>query len=70
MGDQLIVPDDGDDPLSPDDIGIFDFFFEGEGNPPDLEGIDDAQLRLIQNNLSGRLRAHDEARERAKTERL
>ena len=57
--------DDGDDPLGPDDIGIFAFFFEGEGNPLDLESIDDAQLRLIQNNLHDRLRAHDEARERA-----
>ena len=28
IGDQLVVPDDGDDPLGPDDIGIFAFFFE------------------------------------------
>ena len=59
------MPDDGDDPLGPGDIGIFAFLFEGEGNPPDLEGIDDAQLRLIQNDLCDRLKAHDEARERA-----
>ena len=65
------MPNDGDDPLGPDDIGIFAFFFEGEGiPPPDLEGIDDAQLRCIQNNLCDRLRAHDEARERAITEWL
>ena len=65
-----MVPDDGNDPLGPDDISIFAFFFEGEGNHPDLEGIDDAQLRLTQNDLCHRLRAHDEARERAITEWL
>ena len=70
IGDQLVVPDDGDDPLGPDDIGIFAFFFEGEGNRPDLEGINDAQLRLTQNDLHDRLRAHDEVRERAITEWL
>ena len=59
------MPDDNNDPLGPDDIGIFAFFFEGEGNPQDLEGIDDAQLRLIQNDLCDRLKAQDEARERA-----
>ena len=51
IGDQLVMPDDGDDPLSPDEIGIYTLFFEGEGNPSDLEGIDNAQLRLIQTDL-------------------
>ena len=45
IGDQAMVPDDGDEPLGPDDIGFYTFFLEGEGNPPDLTGIDDAQLR-------------------------
>ena len=62
------MPEDGDDPLGPNNIGVFAFFFEGEGNPPDLEDIDDAQLRLTQNDLCDRLRAHDEARERVITE--
>ena len=64
------MPNDGDDLLGPDDIGIFAFFFEGEGNPSYLECINDAQLRLIQKNLHDRLRAHDEARERSITEWL
>ena len=64
------MPDDGDDLLGPDDIGIFAFFFDGEGNPPDLEGIDDAELQLVQNDLHDILRAQDEARERAITEWL
>ena len=64
------MPNDGDDLLGPDDIGIFAFFFEGEGNPPYLECINDAQLRLIQKKLHDRLRAHDEARERSITEWL
>ena len=38
---------------------------EGEGNPPDLLGIEDDQLLAIQNNLHERLKARDEAKERA-----
>ena len=64
------MSDDGDDPLGPDDIGIFTFFFEREGNPPDLESFDNAQLRHIQNDIHDQLKAHDEARERAITEWL
>ena len=43
---------------------------EGEGNPPDLLGIEDDQLLAIQNNLHERLNARDEARERAISKKL
>ena len=44
IGDKDIVPDDGEEPLGPDRIGFYTFFLEGEGNPPDLMGVDDDQL--------------------------
>ena len=47
-GDDDIVPDDGEEPLGPDKIGLCTFFFEGQGNLPDLMGIDDDQLLAIQ----------------------
>ena len=42
IGDE--VPDDGEDPLGSDKIGFYTFFLEGQGNPPDLMGVDDDQL--------------------------
>ena len=51
IGDEDIVPDDGEEPLGPDRIGFYTFFFEGQGNPPDLMGVDDDQLLAIQNEL-------------------
>ena len=68
--DNNIVPDDGEEPLGPDKIGLYTFFFEGQGNPPDLVGIDDDQLLAIQNDLRERLKARDEERERAVTRKL
>ena len=62
IGDEDIVPDDGDEPLGPDKIG---FFLEGQGKPPDLMGVDDDQLLATQNDLRERLKARDKARERA-----
>ena len=32
------------EPIGIDDIGIFEFMFEGLPNPPDLEGIDEDRL--------------------------
>ena len=49
--DEDIVPDDGEDPLGPDKIGFYTFFLEGQGNPPNLMGVDDDQLLAIQNDL-------------------
>ena len=63
-GDNDIVPDDGQEPLDPDKIGFYTFSLEGEGNPPDLMGIDDDQLLAIQNDLHERLKERDEVRER------
>ena len=70
IGDKYIVPDDGVDPLAPDEIGFYTFFLEEEGNPPHLMGVDDDQLLAIQNDLRERLKARDKARERAVTRKL
>ena len=43
---------------------------EGQGNPPDLLDIEDDQLLAIQNDLHERLKARDEARERAISQKL
>ena len=43
---------------------------EGQGNLPDLLGIEDDQLLAIQNDLHKRLKARYEARERAISKRL
>ena len=45
-GDDDIVPDDGEEPLSPDKIGLY-IFFKGQGNLPNLMGIDNDQLLAI-----------------------
>ena len=42
----------------------------GEGNPPHLLGIEDDQLLAIQNDLCERLKARDEAREKAISKKL
>ena len=57
-----MVPDDREEPLAPNEIDFYTFFLEGQGNPPYLMGIDDDQLRAIQNDLRERLQARDEAR--------
>ena len=56
--------------LGPDELGFYTFFLEGQGNPPDLMGIEDDQLLKIQNDLWERLKARDEARERAVSNKL
>ena len=57
-------------PNDPDELGFYTFFLEGQGNPPDLLGIEDDQLLAIQNDLHERLKARDEARERAISKKL
>ena len=51
IGDEDIVPDDGEDPLGPEKIGFYTLFLKGQGNPPNLMGVDDDQLLAIQNDL-------------------
>ena len=37
------------DTVAINDIGIFEFIFQGLPNPPDLEGMDEDRLRELQN---------------------
>ena len=53
-----------------DDIGIFEFIFEGLPNPPDLEGIDEDRLHELQNAVQEQLCKRDEERERNITKRV
>ena len=46
-----------------DDIGIFEFIFQGLPNPPDLEGMDEDRLRELQNAIQEQLCQRDEERE-------
>ena len=68
--DRYNPQDDSDYPVGPDKLGFYTFFLEGQGNPPDLMGIEDDQLLAIQNDLHERLKARDEARERAISNKL
>ena len=63
--DEYIIEDDSKYIVGPDEIGFYTFFLEGQGNPPDLMGIEDDQLLAIKNDLHEILKARDEARERA-----
>ena len=53
-----------------DDIGIFEFIFQGLPNPPDLEGVDEDRLRELQNAVQEQLHQRDEERERNITKRV
>ena len=68
IGDLIDTEEDSDYALGPDEIGFF--FLKGEGNLPDLLGIEDEQLLAIQNDLHQRMKARDEARERAISNKL
>ena len=72
IANQNDLQDDSDYPVGPDELGFCTFFLEGQGNLPDLLGVKDDQLLAIQNDLHERLKARDEARERAisKTKKL
>ena len=52
------------------DIGIFEFIFQGLPNPPDLEGMDEDRLLEIQNAVQEQLYKRDEERERNITKRV
>ena len=70
IGDLTDTEDDSDYPLGPDELGFYTFFLKGQGNLPDLLGIEDDQLLAIQNDLHERMKARDEAREKAISKKL
>ena len=47
--DEYIIEDDSEYAVGPDKIGFYIFFLEGQGNLPDLMGIEDDQLLAVQN---------------------
>ena len=53
-----------------DDIGIFEFIFQGLPNPPDLEGMDEDRLRELQNAVQEQLSQRVKERERNITKRV
>ena len=52
------------------DIGIFEFIFEGLPNPPDLEGMDEDRLFELQNAVQEQLCKRDKEREQNITKRV
>ena len=58
------------DTIGINDIGIFEFIFEGLPNPPDLEGIDEDRLFELQNAVQEQLHKRDEERKRNITKRV
>ena len=58
------------DKMGIDDIGIFEFIFDGLPEPPELEGIDEDRLRELQNAVQEQLHQRDEERERNITKRV
>ena len=56
--------------LGPDELGFYTFFIKGEGNLPDLLGIEDDQLLATQKDLHQRMKTRDEAREREISKKL
>ena len=57
------------DTVGINDIGIFEFIFQGLPNLPDLEGVDGDRLRELQNAVQEQLCQRDEERERNITKR-
>ena len=58
------------DKIGIDDIGVFEFIFQGLPEPPELEGIDEDSLRELQNAVQEQLCQRDEERERNITKRV
>ena len=58
------------DKISIDDIGVFEFIFQGLPELPKLEGIDEDRLRELQNAVQEQLHKRDEERERNITKRV
>ena len=70
IADLIDTEEDSDHALGPDELGFYTFFIKGEGNLPDLLGIEDEQLLAIQNIMHQGMKARDEARERVITNKL
>ena len=68
--DQYNPQDNSDYAVGLDELGFYTFFLEGQDNLPDLMGIEDDQLLAIQNDLHERLKARNEARKRAISNKL
>ena len=68
--DEYIIEDDSEYTVGSGEIGFYTFILEGQGNLPDLIGIEDDKLLAIQNDLHERLKARDEARERVVSNKL
>ena len=58
------------DSIGINDIGIYEFVFQGLPNPPDLEGMDEDRLFELQRNVQEQLHKRDEERERNITKRV
>ena len=58
------------DKIGIDDIGVFEFIFQGLPELPELEGIDEDRLRELQNAIQEQLCQRDEERERNITKRV
>ena len=58
------------DTIGVNDIGTFEFIFEGLPSLPDLEGIDEDRLFELQNAVQEQLRKRDEERESNITKRV
>ena len=58
------------DQIGIDDIGVFEFIFQGLPQPPELEGIDEDRLRELQNAVQEQLCQRDDERRRNITKRV
>ena len=58
------------DKIGIDDIGVFEFIFQGLPELPELEGVDEDRLRELQNAIQEQLCQRDEERERNITKRV
>ena len=58
------------DKIGIDDIGVFEFIFQGLPQLPELGGIDEDRLRELQNAVQEQLHKRDEERERNITKRV
>ena len=58
------------DKIGIDDIGVFEFIFQGLPEPPELEDVDEDKLRELQNTVQEQLHQRDEERERNITKRV
>ena len=56
--------------LGIDNIGVFEFIFQGLPKPPELEGVDKDRLRELQNAVQEQLCQRDEERERNISKRV